>query len=331
MKRPPDSPGITLRQLETFHAVVVTGSVGRAARRIGLAQPTVSQQIGKLEEALGTSLFLRNRAASVTLTPAGDYWFRCAADLLRGFQSAVATYEQDFASGGLALRFGATPSLHGPFLAAAARIATESGDFGRFTFVWGIASGDLVEQMTLHQLDCAVVSDAAIRASADSFAITPLFRDPFLWVVPAAISEAAVQEALATRRDPGPALAALGRYVEVGPGVPHAAATEGWYRENLPFARPFFSCQTFQAAVDLAAAGLATCHCPLSLFPNLARETSARLRVHTLEPDAARQAVLIMPRHLASIGAFARFRDALVHYIGERYRAGMAAAESPPA
>ncbi|WP_421876345.1 LysR substrate-binding domain-containing protein [Pacificispira sp.] len=52
---------LNLSQVEAFVAVAEAGAFGAAASRLGLAQPTVSQQIGKLEETLGVTLFKRGR------------------------------------------------------------------------------------------------------------------------------------------------------------------------------------------------------------------------------------------------------------------------------
>lgn len=56
--------------LETFVAVVHTGSISAAARRLGLSQPTVSQQIKSLERVVATPLFSRE-GGRVELTAAG--------------------------------------------------------------------------------------------------------------------------------------------------------------------------------------------------------------------------------------------------------------------
>ena len=47
----------TFRQLETFLAVAERLSVTEAARALHLAQPSVSTQVAKLEQALGMNLF----------------------------------------------------------------------------------------------------------------------------------------------------------------------------------------------------------------------------------------------------------------------------------
>ena len=61
---------ITLRQVEAFKAVMESGTVLRAAERMGLSQPAVSRLIADLERRLGYRLFSRKKGRVVPLREA---------------------------------------------------------------------------------------------------------------------------------------------------------------------------------------------------------------------------------------------------------------------
>src|SRR5262249_29799536 len=61
---------LKLRDLDILMAVVETGSMGKAADRLGTSQPAVSKAIVELEDALGVQLVARSRRGVVP-TPYG--------------------------------------------------------------------------------------------------------------------------------------------------------------------------------------------------------------------------------------------------------------------
>jgi len=63
-----------LQHLRSFHAIATDGGVSRAARRLNVSQPTLSQQLKALEARHGVSLF-ENRKVPLTLTVAGRELF----------------------------------------------------------------------------------------------------------------------------------------------------------------------------------------------------------------------------------------------------------------
>ena len=80
--------GLELRQVRYFMAVARTGSIGKAAAALRLAQPALSQQIMALERAVGARLFDRTRQGT-WLTSAGAAFHRSAIRLVDALQKLV--------------------------------------------------------------------------------------------------------------------------------------------------------------------------------------------------------------------------------------------------
>ena len=99
-----------------FVTVAEEGQITRAARKLHIAQPALSQAIAQLEADLGLRL-LERHARGVRLTPAGEEFLEKARAALDAWASALATARSFAATQEGAIEFGflgAPPALDSP-------------------------------------------------------------------------------------------------------------------------------------------------------------------------------------------------------------------------
>ena len=113
-----------IRQLRYFTAIARTGSFTRAAEELGIAQPSLSQQIRTLEKQIGSPLFER-LGRSVRLTAHGEALRQPAADILQQVAEAKSSLDQLQEGVRGRLRVGVIPTIM-PYL-----IAPRVGEFSR--------------------------------------------------------------------------------------------------------------------------------------------------------------------------------------------------------
>jgi DNA-binding transcriptional LysR family regulator len=101
-------PRVEIRHLRYFLAVSEELHFGRAAERLHIAQPPLSQAIRKLEAELGV-LLLERTSRVVSVTPAGAVFAELARKVLAEFEVAVA--EARRAGGASAFRIASLPHL----------------------------------------------------------------------------------------------------------------------------------------------------------------------------------------------------------------------------
>ena len=139
-----------LRQLRYFVAVAEELHFGRAAQRVGIAQPPLTQQIQKVESLLGCRLFDRGR--KTVLTAAGAALFEEARRILAQVDHAVEFTRRTARGESGRLRVGAPPSIMLSALPAAIR---------KYRQLYpGV-------QFTLRELSTSAIEDALSREEID--------------------------------------------------------------------------------------------------------------------------------------------------------------------
>lgn len=94
--------GIDMIALQCFIAIAETGSVTKAALRIGRTQSAVSQQVAKLEKQLGKTLFVRSK--TFMLTHDGEIFLGYARQLVALQREAIDRFKEPELKG--EVRFG---------------------------------------------------------------------------------------------------------------------------------------------------------------------------------------------------------------------------------
>lgn len=176
---------VELRHLRYFVAVAEELHFGRAAARLHMAQPPLSQAIRRLEELVGCPLLART-SRSVRLTPAGAAFLERSRRTLRNVQGDVHEARS--------IGRGESGLLNVGFVGSA-MLTTLPGILARHHSAFPGVELALHESFTAQvlaglvdgTLDSGIVRDAE---PVDGLEATPLFREPFVAVLPASHSSA---------------------------------------------------------------------------------------------------------------------------------------------
>lgn len=98
-----------LKRMRYFCTVVEEGQVSRAARRLHMAQPPLSQRLRELEEEIGYPL-LERQGRTLRVTDAGQVFYRRARDILRAVDATCDEVVRVAAQSGPTLRIGVSPT-----------------------------------------------------------------------------------------------------------------------------------------------------------------------------------------------------------------------------
>ena len=178
-----------LRQLRYFVAVAEELHFRRAAERLHISQPPLSQQIRALEEELGFALLVRTRRR-VELTPAGAAFLRDARSILSELDGAVA--------GARRIDAGQTGRLRINFVGSAL-FSIVPGTVERFRRSRPGVALELRERATVDQLRAvrAGLADVGLVRPPidedDSFRVQTVLRERTLAALPAAHPLAALR------------------------------------------------------------------------------------------------------------------------------------------
>jgi DNA-binding transcriptional LysR family regulator len=294
----------TLRQLRTLIEAVEAGSLSAAARRLGLTQPAVSQQLRELERLCG--LRLLEREGQRTLPTAAGAAMLVHARRIRDVVEEAAAEMAAHRAGGVGrvrLGTGATVCIYQlpPALAAAKRslpglgIAITTGNSPEI--VQGVAEG---------ALDLAIVTATALPRG---LAAEELPAHEML----ALFSEAAAPpRGFARPAD----LAALPLILHGSAGATRGVI-DAWFARAGPVPRPAMELDSYEAIKALVAGGLGC-----TVLPDVALGAAAPAgsRALTLRPALRRRQLLLLRRGKVVDRGLRAVLDAIAGSFGDQPR-----------
>lgn len=169
------------RQLRYFVAVAEEGHITRAAERLGMQQPPLSQQIRAIERELDVQLF-RRKPRGVELTDAGRAFLDDARMMLTQLDRAFETTRRAARGeqGRICVGVTSTTPFH-PLVRSTLRAFSEACPMVSLTLEECL-SNELVERLRNERMDAAFVRTSL--ADPDGLVIHPLIAEPMVVALP---------------------------------------------------------------------------------------------------------------------------------------------------
>ena len=161
---------LDLDQLQTFIAIVDTGSFTKAADRVFKTQSAVSMQMRRLEERIGKQLFAKD-GRGIRLTGEGEKLLNYARRIIRLNNEAIAAFDDNRLEG--TLRIGTPDDYADRYMPEIlGRFAKTHPNVG--LYIVCEPSVDLAEKMTKGELDIALVTHNPRERMSDVVRTEPL-------------------------------------------------------------------------------------------------------------------------------------------------------------
>ena len=243
-----------MHQLRYFVAVARTGTFSRAASECRVAQPSLSQQIQKLESDVGEPLFERTRRGAI-LTPAGALFLPHVLSILEAAEHGRQEIRDMSGQVRGKILLGALPTIAPYFLPDIIRLFREKHR-GVELILHEEATQQLLRGIDENELDLALISDAS---SNSRIRMENLFSEELLLCLP-------VGHALARKRTVVAADLQPEKFILMQEG--HCLGAQAQRFCQTKGIRPHISCRSAQIGTVLAMvqAGLG-----ISLIPEMAR------------------------------------------------------------
>jgi DNA-binding transcriptional LysR family regulator len=247
---------MTLHQLRIFLAVAQTATLTRASKQLGLAQPSLSQQLARLEDSVGAKLFDRTRNR-MELTDAGRVLLRHAQSVLKEVSEAQAGLRAFAAGRRSIVRVAGLNSVIKALLPEALKRC--GGAAAMEVDIHEAAPSEVLEMLYSRQADIGLIAADSVAQSSIGFRQIPIVSDPYVFAVPKAVRLGALED---INTAPEGTRQLLNSAIEFNFGTQHTLRVQQWYQRVLPDHRFVAHCRTYDVALELVRASFGVCLVP---------------------------------------------------------------------
>lgn len=227
-----------LRQYEIINEISRHGSISKAAKSLGISQPTLSKLLSKIETELQTELFDRT-VIPLKLTPAGKVYVNAAQKIL-DIQHQLDKDLEDIQSGaGNDIRIGISPSRAPyviPGLLAEYRKLFPSGSVA----ICEYNMAQLNAELQRGNLDIII---SLLNDSTRAFHCVPMFEETTLLAVPMSMQDLPAEEILQTQP-----------FISIGSGLKMWKSLK-IIMDSLNRPAPNIECTSIESALALVKSG----------------------------------------------------------------------------
>lgn len=173
-----------LRQIQYFMAVAESHHFTKAAKQLFVSQSALSQQINKLEDDLGVKL-LDRISHPITLTPAGEEFYRCAQKIISDINHLELQMQHYARDNQGTLHVGVITGLGKlPLTDIFSKFNTEISPQMQFSLT-NCLSKKLCHMQGNHEIDIAIMA-VPDELSTTDFELLSLQHEPFMVILPPA-------------------------------------------------------------------------------------------------------------------------------------------------
>jgi DNA-binding transcriptional LysR family regulator len=281
---------MNLHQLRVFLTVAQSLTLTRASKRLGLAQPSVSNQLAGLESSIGTRLFERGHNRMV-LTDAGQVLLRHAQSILREVDEAEAVLREFAVGKRVIVRVAGLNSVIKALLPNAL-ISCDSSS-GMEVDIEEASPREVLEMLYSRQAHIGLIAADSVAQTSVGFPQVSIVEDPYVFAVPSSIDF----DAMDVNSAPADVGCLLNRCVLFNFGTQHTLQVQQWYQRVLPSHRIVARCRTYEVAIELVRAGLGVSLVP-ALTALLARGSLDGIKLFATDHGSRRIVAVLADQYL---------------------------------